>query len=198
MQDTLITIVNDRKPQPQITVKSIMREIQNFGAVSGTLATVKENPQLLVRHATPKPIGAVVARKLGDRVVLSWSKCFVKPTRDQRLQGVNPDTFNRRKAVDMAIGRTESKEYALEVGRALNINHHSAPHIPAEIRRALRVMAKRAAAYFHVSLDDLTQEERGLVESNNKIAAIKSVRHRTGMGLREAKELVERFYPPVN
>ncbi len=38
-------------------------------------------------------------------------------------------------------------------------------------------------------------EIRGALEQGNKIAAIKLVRERTGLGLREAKDLVERAAP---
>ena len=40
---------------------------------------------------------------------------------------------------------------------------------------------------------DVEHEVRGLVISGKKILAIKLVRDHTGMGLKEAKDLVERF-----
>ncbi len=43
----------------------------------------------------------------------------------------------------------------------------------------------------------LTDEEHELVKNNQKIHAIKSVRMRTGLGLKDAKDLVDKYYPPV-
>lgn len=45
----------------------------------------------------------------------------------------------------------------------------------------------------------LTEQEIGLCRQGRKIDAIKAVRERTGMGLADAKEFVERNYvfPPV-
>lgn len=40
---------------------------------------------------------------------------------------------------------------------------------------------------------DVEQEARSLVDSGKKIAAIKLVRERTGLGLKDAKDLVDRF-----
>jgi ribosomal protein L7/L12 len=40
---------------------------------------------------------------------------------------------------------------------------------------------------------EVEQEVRGLVDSGQKILAIKVVRERTGLGLKEAKDLVDRF-----
>lgn len=42
--------------------------------------------------------------------------------------------------------------------------------------------------------DRLTETERFAMESNRKILAIKSVRERLGLGLKEAKDFVEREY----
>lgn len=43
--------------------------------------------------------------------------------------------------------------------------------------------------------DRLTTDEHILMQQKQKINAIKAVRNRTGLGLKEAKELVEKFYP---
>lgn len=40
---------------------------------------------------------------------------------------------------------------------------------------------------------DVEREVRGLVDAQKKIAAIKLVRERTGLGLKDAKDLVERL-----
>ena len=40
---------------------------------------------------------------------------------------------------------------------------------------------------------DVEREARGLANSGKKIAAIKLVREHTGLGLKEAKDLVDRF-----
>lgn len=44
--------------------------------------------------------------------------------------------------------------------------------------------------------DQLTEAEHAIAKAGNKINAIKEVRARTGLGLKEAKDLVEKFYPP--
>jgi hypothetical protein len=41
----------------------------------------------------------------------------------------------------------------------------------------------------------LSKDEHKLAVTGNKIAAIKSVRARTNMGLKEARDLVWKFYP---
>lgn len=43
----------------------------------------------------------------------------------------------------------------------------------------------------------LTSKEKELASNGQRIAAIKEVRARTGFGLKEAKDLVDKFYPPV-
>lgn len=44
----------------------------------------------------------------------------------------------------------------------------------------------------------MTKEEHDYVKAGNRIAAVKSVRERCGLGLREAKDIVDKNYPPEN
>lgn len=60
----------------------------------------------------------------------------------------------------------------------------------ARIERALR--SQVSLGQFGLS-PDVEQEVRRLVDSGKKIPAIKLVREHTGLPLREAKELVDRF-----
>ena len=45
---------------------------------------------------------------------------------------------------------------------------------------------------------NMTAQEHELARSGSKIAAIKAVRQRTGLGLKDAKDLVDIAYPPSN
>ena len=151
----------------------------------------------IVRYRN-RPVGAVVARKFTDnRVVLGWSKCLVKPTVEQREDGVEPDVFVKKKAVDAAVGRTNSKEYGLTVAKAEQINQENSPRIPSVIRKALRDMAARARRYYKdgVFAETLTEEEMAMGKQGQKIPAIKAIRMRTGLGLKEAKDLFESVFP---
>ncbi len=148
-----------------------------------------------------RPVGAVVAIKdPTGKVMLGWSKCITHPTYAQREQGIEPDKFSKKKAVASALGRTNSLKYALTVGRAENVHQHNFPLIPSIIRKSLREMAARARRYFKdgVFEEVLTSEEREIALQDpykNKIRVIKAIRERTGLGLREAKDLYEKYFP---
>ena len=71
----------------------------------------------------------------------------------------------------------------------------------AEYDNAMKTIAElrsKVAAADTVGRNDLSEEEHQLAKSGQKIAAIKSIRTRINMGLKEAKDLVEKFYPPAN
>ena len=61
------------------------------------------------------------------------------------------------------------------------------------------MIASQRASTFQPGSDHLTvlaqREVQQAIASNNKIEAIKLVRERTGLGLKEAKQLVERHSP---
>ena len=46
--------------------------------------------------------------------------------------------------------------------------------------------------------DELTGEEKGQIFNGNRVQAIKSIRERTGLGLREAKEIADRYREEVD
>ena len=71
----------------------------------------------------------------------------------------------------------------------------------AEYDNAMKTIAElrsKVAAADTVGRNDLSEEEHDLAKNGQKIAAIKEVRTRTNMGLKEAKDLVEKFFPPAN
>lgn len=43
--------------------------------------------------------------------------------------------------------------------------------------------------------EEMTDAEHNLAKEGKKISAIKEIRNRTGLGVRESKELYEKFYP---
>lgn len=62
-------------------------------------------------------------------------------------------------------------------------------------QRALEKVLETLRNLASPDLQNLTPEEHDLMVSGKKILAIKSVRDRTNAGLKEAKDLVEKFYP---
>lgn len=112
---------------------------------------LKETMLLNVISSGNHSVGCVVARRVvGGDIKIGWSKCLSKPTVSERNQGVNPDKFNKAKAIAMAKSRTSSKDpfYSLSLDNAEIINQDNAPNIPSIIRKHLRIMAKRARRYF--------------------------------------------------
>ncbi len=57
-----------------------------------------------------------------------------------------------------------------------------------------QLTAPKAQSPFLSATDVLTDGEHRLMKLGKKIECIKAVRFRTGLGLKEAKDLVEKFY----
>jgi len=62
-------------------------------------------------------------------------------------------------------------------------------------KQAVKLLAMSIREYNRVDDQTLTLAEHQLMKMGHKIEAIKSVRSRTKLGLKESKDLVEKFYP---
>lgn len=88
-----------------------------------------------------KRTGCVVACSKNGIVTLGWSKCMLRPTSEQRKQGLEPDSFDPDHAIDIAKVRAN-------INLSDKIDEKTTPRIPAICRKALRNMADRAKRYF--------------------------------------------------
>jgi ribosomal protein L7/L12 len=67
-------------------------------------------------------------------------------------------------------------------------------YLAKALRREVYVMTMKDVPYNKIRQDQLTQEEINLGLYTGKIAVIKAVRERTQIGLRDAKDLVEKVF----
>jgi ribonuclease BN (tRNA processing enzyme) len=92
-------------------------------------------------------------------------------------------------ANDTVIGLVTNMRDDLSYGTDYKIECERLQKVIADLRAKL-------VANDTIGKDKLSEAEHNLACGGNKIMAIKEVRARTGMGLKEAKDLVEKFYPP--
>jgi hypothetical protein len=66
-----------------------------------------------------------------------------------------------------------------------------------DVRRPLEEAIRAGLRYFFEDTNppELTAEEHAMAQRNEKIPAIRVIRARTGLGLKEAKDLYEKSYP---
>ncbi len=76
---------------------------------------------------------------------------------------------------------------------AVLVQSQSLGNLKDRVARVERALRPEVPAGSSGLAPDLEQEVRGLLGEGKKIMAIKVVRERTGLGLKEAKDLVDRF-----